>query len=171
MPNTKNIAAVSELSEKFSRAKAIYFTDYHGLDVESITVLRSEFYKSEVEYRVAKNTLINIAAKENEIVDLAPALSGSTAIAISYDQPTAPAKILKDFIKKHEKPAVKGVLFEGELLPGDSLASLASLPTKEESLSMLLSALQQPMSKLAATLNASMSNLVGVLDSLKEQKS
>ncbi|NQT97719.1 MAG: 50S ribosomal protein L10 [Candidatus Marinimicrobia bacterium] len=171
MPNTKNIALVEELSKKLKTAKAIYFTDYLGLDVAAITDLRSQFFKSEIEYRVAKNTLINLAAMNNKLMDLSEVLTGSTAMAISYAEPTAPAKILKNFVKKHEKPTVKGILFEGKLLDGDTLEWLANLPTRDESLAMLLVGLQQPMSKLAATLNAPLSNLVNVLDSLREQKS
>ena len=171
MPSTKNIALVEELYQKINAAKAIYFTDYLGLDVAEITDLRSQFFKSNIEYRVAKNTLINIAARNNELENLSTILAGSTALAIAYDEPTAPAKILKNFVKKHDKPTVKGVLFEGELLDADALDRLASLPTREELLAMLLSELKQPLSKLAATLNAPLSKLVAVLDSLKEQKS
>jgi len=171
MPNTKNITKVAELSEKFNNANTIYFTDYLGLDVASITELRSEFFKSDVEYLVAKNSLVKLAAENNNFVDISEILAGSTALAITYEEPTAAAKILKKFVKEHKLPTVKGVLFEGSLHGTDALERLASLPTREESLSMLLSAFQQPMSKLAATLNASLANLANVLDSLKEQKS
>ncbi len=171
MPSTKNVALVEELYQKIIAAKAIYFTDYLGLDVAEITDLRSQFFKSDIEYRVAKNTLIDIAAQNNKLEDLSAILTGSTALAIAYDEPTAPAKILKNFVKEHDKPTVKGVLFEGKLLPAAALGRLATLPTRDESLAMLLSGLKQPISKLAATLNAPVSKLVTVLNSLKEQKS
>ena len=67
MPNSKNIEQVKELSDSFSRAKAVYFTEYHGLNVGDLTKLRSEFFKADVEYKVAKNTLIKLAAEENKI--------------------------------------------------------------------------------------------------------
>lgn len=171
MPNIKNQTIVDELTEKFGKAEAIYFTDYLGLDVASITNLRSQFFKSAVEYRVAKNTLISLAAKNNDIEDLTEYLSGSTALAISYEEPTAPAKILKDFAKKHELPTVKAVLLDGEILEGSALDRLADLPTKDVSLSMLIGGIQQPLTKLVGTLNAQLTNLVGALTSLKEQKS
>ncbi|MFH1853228.1 MAG: 50S ribosomal protein L10 [Candidatus Neomarinimicrobiota bacterium] len=171
MPNTKNLAVVAELTEKFNQAKAIYFTDYLGLDVASITELRREFFQSDVEYRVAKNTLVQIAAKTINVENLDDILSGSTALAITYKEPTTPAKILKKFAKAHEKPTIKGVLLEGKLLAGAAIERLADLPSREESLAMLISALQQPLTKLAATLNAPLSSLVNVLNSLKEQKS
>jgi len=100
MPNIKNIALLKELKDKLGRAKAIYFTNYRGLDVSSITDLRSQFFKADVEYTVAKNTIIKIAAKENNIEGLNKILSGPTAIAISYNEPTSPAKGDQDICKE-----------------------------------------------------------------------
>ncbi len=171
MPNTKNITQVGELTDKLGQAKAIYFTDYLGLDVASMTDLRAQFFKSEIEYRVAKNTLIKIAAEKNKLADLKNVLDGSTALAISYGEPTVPAKILKNFAKEHDKPTVKGIIFEGNLLEGSAVDRLADLPSREESLAMLVGGLQQPMVKLAGTLNGALAGLVNVLSSLKEQKS
>ena len=87
MPNKKNIEQVKELSDSFSKAKAVYFTEYHGLNVVDITKLRSEFFKADVEYKVAKNTLIKLAAEENKISGIEELLKGSTALAIAYDEP------------------------------------------------------------------------------------
>jgi len=171
MPNKKNLQQVTELTEKLEKAKSIYFTDYVGLDVGSITELRSEFFKNSVEYYVAKNTLLKIAADNNKIEGLEEFLNGPTAIAISYDEPTVPAKIIKDFAKKFEKPTVKGILFDGEVLDGSKFKAIADMPSREQLLSMFVGSLQSPLSKLVGTLNATMSNLVGVLNSLKEQKS
>ncbi|RMF08512.1 MAG: 50S ribosomal protein L10 [Candidatus Neomarinimicrobiota bacterium] len=171
MPNQKNIEQVAELAEKFGKAAAIYFTDYQGLDVANITELRSKFYEGSVEYRVAKNTLIKIAAEQNNLTGLDEILAGPTALAISYDEPTAPARIIKEFTKKREKPNVKGILFDGELLPGEEFKRLADLPSKPELLSMLIGLLQSPMTKLVRTLQAPLSNTVQVLQSLKDKKS
>ena len=171
MPSSNNIEAVAELSEKISRAKAIYFTDYLGLDVGSITNLRSQFYQADVEYTVAKNTLLKLAAEENNIEGLGEFLIGPTAIAISYDEPTSPAKVIKAFAKENDKPVVKGILFEGDVLDGSEFKRLADLPSKDELLAKLVSMLQSPMSKLVNTLNAPLTNVVNVLNNLKEQKS
>lgn len=171
MPNKKNIQQVEELTEKLNKAKAIYFTDYVGLDVGSITQLRSEFFKNSVEYYVAKNTLLKIAAENNKIEGLDKFLSGPTAIAISYDEPTAPAKIIKEFAKKFEKPTVKGILFDGEVLDGSKFKSIADMPSREQLIAMFASSLQSPLVKLLGLLNATMSSLVGVLNNLKEKKS
>ena len=171
MPNSKNIEQVKELSDSFSRAKAVYFTEYHGLNVGDLTKLRSEFFKADVEYKVAKNTLIKLAAEENKISGLEELLKGSTALAIAYDEPVSPAKVIKNFTKENELPSVKGILFEGQFLPGEEFKKLANLPSKEESLSIMVTMLKSPMQKLASTLNAPMQSLAGVLNNLKEKKS
>ncbi len=171
MPNKKNIQQVTELTEKLEKAKSVYFTDYIGLNVGDITKLRAKFFENSVEYYVAKNTLLKIAAENNKIEGLEEFLTGPTAIAIAYDEPTVPAKILKDFAKKYEKPTVKGMLFDGEVLDGSKFKGIADMPSREELLSIFASSLQSPLVKLAGTLNAAMTNLVNVLDSLKAQKS
>jgi len=171
MPNKYNIAQVELLSEKLEKAKAIYFTDYMGLDVESITELRSEFFKESVEFLVAKNSLLKIAAENNKIEGLDEFLTGPTAIALSYDEPTIPAKVIKEFAKKYDKPTVKGMLFDGEVLKGSEFKSIADLPSREQLLSMFASSIQSPLVKLVGTLNAAVTKFVSVLNNLKEQKS
>ena len=171
MPNNKNIEQVKELKETFSKAKAIYFTEYHGLNVGDITKLRSEFFKADVEYKVAKNTLIKLAAEQNKISGLDEVLIGSTAIAIAYTEPVAPAKVIKEFTKDNDLPTVKGILFDGEFLPGEEFNKLADMPSKEELLSQLVAMLNSPLQKLVSTLIAPIQNAVGVLNNLKEKNS
>jgi len=170
MPSTLNKKQVIELTEKLKKAKAIYFTDYLGLDVSSITKLRKEFFDQEVEFLVAKNTLIKLAAENNKIAGLEEFLSGPTALAISYDEPVKPARVIKKFAKMHIKPDVKGILFEGEVLEKGRFESIASLPNREELLSHFVGTIQSPLTGLAKILNASMSNMVCVLTNLKNSK-
>jgi large subunit ribosomal protein L10 len=171
MPNEKNVQQVKELTETFSKAKAVYFTEYHGLNVGDVTKLRNEFFKANVEYKVAKNTLIKLAAEENKINGLEDVLKGSTALAVAYDEPVAPAKVIKEFTKNNDLPTVKGIWFEGEFLAGEEFKKLADMPSKEELLSQLAAMLNSPLQKLVSTLSAPLQNTVGVLNSLKEQKS
>tara|TARA_B100000989_G_scaffold202799_1_gene153463 strand:+ start:3384 stop:3899 length:516 start_codon:yes stop_codon:yes gene_type:complete len=171
MPNLKNIEKVKELSSSFRNAKAIYFTEYHGLNVEQITKLRSMFFKQNIEFKVAKNTLIKIALEDSEISDLDALLSGSTAVAVAYDEPVSPAKIIKEFSKDFDLPNVKGILFEGQYFEGEHYKKFADLPSKEELVSKFAIMLNSPMCKLLSTVNAPMQNLVGLLNSLKQTKS
>ena len=171
MPSEKNQDELAQLTEKLDKAKAVYFTDFLGLDVSSITELRSEFFKASIEFKVAKNTLLKLAAENINLEGLDDFLVGSTAIAISYDEPTAPAKVLKKFTEDHDKPEVKAILFDGEVLKGSEYLKFASLPTEDELLTKLVMMLNSPITILAQTLNASMINLVNDLNNLKNTKS
>ncbi|HJM47185.1 MAG: 50S ribosomal protein L10 [Candidatus Marinimicrobia bacterium] len=170
MPSTFNREQVVALTEKLEKARAIYFTDYLGLDVSSVTELRKIFFEEKLEFHVAKNTLIKLAAENNKIKGLEDFLSGPTALAISYDEPTKPAKVIKKFAKEHDKPEVKGILFEGKVLQNDSFDSIASLPSREELLSHFVGTIQSPLSGVVRTLNASMSNMVHLLTNVKDLK-
>ena len=170
MPNQKNINGVKSLSEKLSRAKSVYFTDYLGLNVSSVTKLRKDFYDNGIEYIVVKNTLLKLASIENKI-DLEDGLfSGSTAIAISYDEPVAPAKIIKGFLKEHDLPAVKGIYFEGSYVDSNEFEKIASLPSKNESLTKMAIMLKSPLQNFANLLNSPLVNLVNILNSIKDSK-
>lgn len=171
MPSKKNIEQYENLSDKFSRAKAVYFTEYHGLKVSEITRLRNMFFKSDVEYLVAKNTLLRKVAEERKIEGLGDVLKGSTAIAISYNEPVSPARVIKDFIKENDLPNVKGILFDGAILPGEDFKRLADMPSKNEMLAQLALMLKSPVQKFVSTISSPMQNALGVLNSLKEKKS
>ena len=116
MPNKKNISSVETLSEKLSRAQSIYFTNYLGLNVSDVTSLRKKFYENGVEYLVVKNTLLKIASSINKIELGEELFSGSTAIALSYDEPVKAAKIIKEFLKDHELLVPFSSLFLGLVL-------------------------------------------------------
>ncbi len=171
MPSQKNIDEVKYLTDKLENASAIYFTDYLGLDVDSITKLRSEFFHASIEFKVTKNTLLKLAAENMKIDGLDDYLVGSTAIAISFDEPSSPAKVLKSFMKEHDKPEVKAILFDGEVLEGSEYKKFASLPSKDELLTKLVIMLNSPMTNLVRTLSSPMGNFVNVLNSLKNEKS
>ena len=171
MPNHKNLKNVEILTEKISKAKSIYFTDYLGLDVLEITKLRKEFFAKDIEFMVVKNSLLKIASDNNKIVMSEELFSGSTAIAISYDEPVSAAKVIKDFNKDHDLPSVKGILFEGDYLPSEEFNKIANLPSKEESITKFAIMIKSPMQNLAMILKSPMSDFVNVLNSIKEHKS
>ncbi len=170
MPNAQKIEAVKELVEKLSKAKGIYLADFTGLTVQEAVEFRRKLKENGIEYRVAKNTLIKIAAEEAKIEGLSEYLVGPTGIALSYDDPASPAKIFYEFAKENEKMNVKVCWMEGELFGAEKFVEIAKLPPRNELLSRLIGDLQSPMRTLAATLQASMSKLVGTLNSLKDTK-
>ena len=171
MPSQNNINSVKELVDKLAKARSIYFTDYLGLDVLEITKLRKEFFAKDVEFVVVKNTLLKIASVNNNISLSEELLSGSTAIAISYEEPVAAAKVIKDLNKEYDLPSVKGVLFEGNYLPAEEFNKIANLPSKEESITKFAMMVKSPMQNLAMMLRSPMSDFVNILNSLKENKS
>ena len=171
MPNNKNVKSVEVLTEKMSKAKSVYFTDYLGLDVLEITKLRKEFFAKDVEFIVVKNTLLKIASNNNKISLSEELFSGATAIAISYEEPVAAAKVIKNFNKDYDLPSVKGILFEGDYLPAEEFNKIASLPSKEESITKFAMMIKSPMQNLAMMLKSPMSDFVSVLNSIKESKS
>lgn len=171
MANQQNIEAVEVFSKKFEEAAGIYFTDYLGLNVEDITELRKNFTSQEIEYRVVKNTLAKLSAQNAGLEALNGVLEGPTAVALSYGDPTVPARIIKDFRKEHDLPRVKAFIFEGELMDNAAFDSVANLPSKDVLLGKLLNGLSSPLTTLASTLRGSMSSVVNVLNNLKDSKS
>tara|TARA_B100001250_G_scaffold323092_1_gene286446 strand:+ start:44 stop:559 length:516 start_codon:yes stop_codon:yes gene_type:complete len=171
MPNKKNIQSVEVLVDKISKANSIYFTDYLGLSVADITKLRREFYLKGVEFIVVKNSLLKIASEKNKISLNDDLFMGSTAIAISYEEPVSAAKVIKDFSKEYELPKVKGILFEGTSLPGEEFKRIASLPSKEESLVQFMVMIKSPMRDLSLLLKSQITSVVNLLNNVKQTKS
>ncbi|MBD3223689.1 MAG: 50S ribosomal protein L10 [Caldithrix sp.] len=170
MASPEKIAIVEEYTDKFKQANSVYLADYTGIDVHNVTELRRQFREQNVEYKVLKNRLAKIALHNAGVEDLDDYLNGVTSFIIGYDDPVAPAKIIKSFNKKKEMLKLKGVYFEGKVFTAKQAEGLADLPSREELLAKLLSLLQSPMTKLAGTLQASMQKMVGTLNALKESK-
>jgi large subunit ribosomal protein L10 len=143
---------VAELKEKIKGADALYYTDFTGLNVKSMTELRRSFRKAGVEYVVIKNSLALKAVNESGLVS--SKLKGPTGVVIAKDAITA-AKLLTEFAKKHEeRPSVKGGLYEGASIDSATVKKLASMPTRDEGLSMFLGYLNSLLSGFAGVLEA-----------------
>lgn len=165
-------AVVSELKDKLSNTKGAVLTSYRGLSVAQDTKLRRKLREAGVEYRVVKNTLTRIAAREAGIEGLDQYLEGPTAIAISNTDPVAPAKLLSDFIKENKLQAleIKAGLVEGQVIDAGSVKALASLPPKEVLIAKMLGSMQAPLSGLVNVLQGNIRNLVYALEAVRQQK-
>ncbi len=170
MPNNENKEQVKILTDKIKDATAVYFAEYHGLNVEDITSLRKLFFENNIEFRVSKNTLLKIACKNNNFNEIDEFLTGSTAVAFAYNDPSLPAKVLKDFTKEKDLPSVKGIIFDGNIFDGKQFDKIANLPSKEELLSKLAMLIGSPMLNLALTVKSPMHDFVNVLSQLKDKK-
>jgi large subunit ribosomal protein L10 len=161
---------VSELAGKLGAAKAAFLADYRGLNVEQVNKLRTELRGAGIEYRVVKNTLLRLAAKDTSIDCLSDHLAGPTAIAIAGADPVAPAKILSDFAKTHPKFELKIGALEGKVLSVNDIRALADLPSREVLLAMMLGAMNAPVSNFVGVLAAVPRSLVQVLAAIQEKK-
>jgi len=159
---------VVELKEKIGGAKALYYTDFTGLNVKSMTELRRRLRKQGVEYVVIKNTLALRAVNESGLVG--ERLKGPTGIVVAKD-PVAAAKVITDFAKENDKrPTVKGGMFDGRAVNAAQVAKLANMPSREQMLSQLGGYMQAPMTQMVSVMNSLLSNFAGVVEALKAQR-
>lgn len=164
------IAAVSEIKEKLGAAKAAILTDYRGMSVTEATALRRKLREAKIEYRVLKNTLTYLAAKEIGYSELEEFLSGPTAVAFGYEDPVIVAKMLADFTKESKHMTIKGGLVEGKIVNPDDIKALADLPSREALLAMVLAGIQTPLSGWISLLGAPLRNFAYALGALQKQQ-
>jgi large subunit ribosomal protein L10 len=145
---------VTEIADKLRASKSTIVVDYRGLTVSEATELRKQLREAGVEFKVYKNSLTRRAAESAEMAELNEFLTGPNAIAFSNEDVVAPAKVLNDFATKHEALEIKAGVIEGKLVTLDEVKAIATLPSREGLLSMLLSVLQAPMRGLAIATKA-----------------
>jgi large subunit ribosomal protein L10 len=150
---------VADLKAKLAGADAVYYTDFTGLNVKSMTTLRRRFRKAGVEYVVIKNTLALRAV--NEAGFAGQTLKGPTGVVVAKDAISA-AKLLTDFAKENDsRPSIKGGLWEGKAVDADTVKKLASMPTRDEALSILVGTFNSVLSMFALALEAKKTQLEG----------
>ena len=144
---------VAEISENIKDAQSVVVVDYRGLTVAEDTELRKQLREAGVVYKVYKNTMMNFAFKDTDFEQLKDVLEGPSAIAISKEDATAPARILAKFAKTAPKLEIKAGVVEGNLYDAEGMKAIAAVPSREELLSKLLGSLQSPITNLARVLN------------------
>ena len=168
MKRTDKEQLVVELKEKIEGAKALYYTDFTGLNVKRMTELRRRLKKANVEYVVIKNTLALRAVNESGLVG--ERLKGPTGLVMAKD-PVEAAKILTEFAKTNDqRPTVKGGLFDGASIDAAQVKRLASMPSREQMLAELAGGLQAPLSAMLGMLSGPLTMFAGALEALKSQK-
>jgi len=168
-------AAVAELKEKLGRAKSVVLVNNRGLSVAQVTKLRKKSREAGVEYRVAKNTLMRIAAQESGVAglaDISSLLEGPTTFAFGYEDPVAPAKVISNFIKEGKIATleVKGGWLEGRVLTPGDIKALADLPSREVLLAQVLGGMQAPMYGFAGSLAAVLRQFAYAVEALRQQR-
>jgi len=154
MTREEKSIAIEDLTAKLADSNIVYIADTSGLDAETTSSLRRACFKAGIKLEVVKNTLLEKAmeASANDYGDLSSVLKGNSSIFIA-DIANSPAKIIKDFRKKSDKPAFKGAYINGEIYIGDNLLdSLASLKSKEEVIGEIIGLLQSPAQRIISAL-------------------
>jgi len=161
---------VENLHEKFSKSKVVIVTDYKGLNVSEMNDLRRKLDGAGVEYRVVKNTLLRRAAEGTDAGLIADSFAGPSGVALSYDDPVAPAKILTAFAEEFEKLDLKIGVMDGSVLDTDRIKALSALPSRDVMLSQLLSVIVGVPTAFVRALNDMPRRLLSVLQAVREQK-
>lgn len=161
---------VSELREKFTRAKGVIFTDYSGVTVEEITQLRKTLRAASLEYKVVKNTMAERASEGTAVGAVKDSFTGPVGIAFGYDDPITLTKKVLEFAKTNKKFRIKGGVIEGEICRPEDIKVISELPSKKVLLGMFIGAMRGPLNKLAGALNATLLRFVYAMEALKTKK-
>ena len=157
---------VADLKQKFEKASCVYVADFRGLDVEGANELRSKLRSEgggDFEYRVAKNSVLKLAAGDTPVGEIVEHFQGPTAIAISYGDPVGLAKVLADFAKAHDVFSLKAGVFEGAAVDSAEIAKIATLPSLDQLRGMLIGLIQAPATKLVRLVSEPGAQLARVL--------
>lgn len=160
---------IKELSDKFTRAKGVVVAEFNKLDVDTVNKLRKKLRDGGVEWKVLKNTLAKRAAKGTSVEKVSDDFVGPVAVAISYDDVVAPAKILAAFVKGLETVKIRSGVIQGQKIDAAGVQALAKLPGLNELRSTILGMINQPATKLLRTIKEPSASLVRVIKAKSEK--
>jgi large subunit ribosomal protein L10 len=169
MPNARNIESVAELEVRFREARNVFLTDYRGLTVSDLANLRRQLRENGVDYRVAKNTLLLIAAQRAGLDGLGALLTGPTAVGFASGDEIAAARALSDFARISRIMVVKGGVLGGQVISAADVTQLATLPGRPQVQADLVGAVQGPMASVIGVLNGALSGIVHALEERTKQ--
>ncbi len=161
---------VQDLKQRLETCCVAILTDYKGLDVQAMTELRAKFREAGVDYQVIKNTMLRLASEGTAVEAIKDNFKGPSAIALSYTDPVAPAKILTEFAKANDKLEIKIGVMNGKVMDLGAIKALSDLPSREQLLATLLSAMNGVPRALVTALGDVPRRMVNVLQAIKDQK-
>ncbi len=162
---------VTRLKEKFKANPCAIITEFQGMDVTSMQKLRREVRSRGLEFSVVKNTLLIKAMADFDFAEgLKPYITGMTAVAWSPEDPSAPAKVIKDYQKADARLRIKCGLLEGKVLDAGEVHALANLPPKDQILAGLLSLFETPARQFLSLMQAPLTNFLGLLENYRKEK-
>jgi len=162
---------IEVLKGKFAQYNNFYVTDTESLSVSQVTKLRSHCFNKQVEMKVAKNTLIRLALAEDGKYTVADKiLEGSTAVVFVYDDPIAPAKLIRKYFEKDKRPALKLAIIEGQSFDGSQLKAVSELPTREDMIAAIVGSLHAPISGIVGSINAVMRDVASLVEEVAKKQ-
>jgi len=161
---------VAELANVAAKAHSLVAAEYAGLTVEQLTELRKKARQAKVFVKVAKNTLVSRAVEGTDYACVKDALTGPMLYAFSQEDPGAAGRLIKEFAKANEKLVAKVVAIGGQMYPGTHVEKLASLPTREQALAMLMGTMLAPITKLVRTLAEPAAKTARAVAAVRDQK-
>ena len=159
-----------DLHARFAKSAVIVLTDYKGLDVAAMNDLRRKLREANIEYQVVKNTLLVRAAEDTQVAAIKDHFTGPSAVALSYDDPVAPAKVLTQFAKDNDKLEIKAGVLNGKVLDVQAIKALAMLPSREVLLAQFLSTLNAVPTSFVRVMAEIPRSLLNVLTAIKDLK-
>ncbi|MFZ9993956.1 MAG: 50S ribosomal protein L10 [Steroidobacteraceae bacterium] len=163
-------ALVQEVAQVAAESQSVVAAEYRGITVSQMTELRAKAREQGVYMRVVKNTLARRAVAGTSFEAIGPKLKGPLVLAFSKDDPGAAARVVKEFAKANDKLVASLVSLGGQVLPGSELERVASLPTREQALSMFLGTLKAPIEKFVRTLAAPHTKFVRTVAAVRDAK-
>jgi large subunit ribosomal protein L10 len=170
MVRPEKVAIVQEIVENLNKSTSAVLADYRGLTATEMTELRKGLREAGINFKIFKNTLATIAAKEAGLDELEGMLVGPTAIAFGFEDPIAVAKLINEFAKKHDALEIKGGIIEHQVIDQDKVVALAKLPGREQLIAQFLGLLNQPMVRLVTVLNKPIRDLAMTLKAIAQNK-
>lgn len=170
MPTEAKARTIEELAQKLRDSKGAVLLDYRGLSVKDITALRRQLDKEDIEFQVAKNTLLRLAADRAAIEVSPDLLIGPTAIAFGWTDETAPARLLSEFVRRNRVVSIKGGLIGGHSLNAEQIGRVAELPPRDVLLAKLLGTIQAPLAQTLGVVQAPGRKLLGLFQALAAKK-
>lgn len=170
MVRPEKAASVAEIVDNLNKSTVAVLADYRGLTAEEMTELRRGLRDSGVNFKIFKNTLATIAARETGLGDLEEMLVGPTAIAFGFDDPIALAKMLNDFAESHDALEIKGGILEKQIITSAKVEELAKLPGRDQLIAQFIGMLNMPLVRLVTVLNKPVRDLAVTLGQVAQNK-
>ena len=170
MPTEAKAQTIDELAQKLQDSKGAVLLNYRGLNVAAITALRRDLSNGNVEFHVAKNTLLRIAADRADVTIAPELLTGPTAVAFGWTDEVTPARLLSEFARRNRVVSIKGGIVSGRSVTAEEVGRIAELPTREVLLAQLLGTFQAPASRALGAMQAPARTVAGLAEALRARK-